>query len=51
MHVTFHPEAEGDLARALEHYARIQPVLGQRFYRHIDELLAEIAVNPVLFRV
>jgi plasmid stabilization system protein ParE len=51
MHLIFHPEAEADLARALEHYAKIQPALGQRFYRHIDELLVEVADDPVLFRI
>jgi plasmid stabilization system protein ParE len=51
MQVIFHPEAEGDLAQGLEHYAKIQPALGQHFYRHVEELLAEIVNDPVLFRV
>jgi plasmid stabilization system protein ParE len=51
MHAIFHPEADGDLIRALGHYAGIQPALGQRFYRHVDELLAEITGGPELFRI
>ncbi len=37
--------------RGLQHYTAIQPALGQRFYRHVDELLAEITRDPTLFRI
>ena len=46
-----HPEADEDFIRALEYYAAAQVELGQRFYRHVNELLAEIAAEPELFRV
>lgn len=51
MRAVFHPEAEGDLFKALRHYAAIQPELGQRFYRHVNELQSEIMEDPALFRI
>ncbi len=51
MRAIFHPEADDDLIRALRHYAAIQPELGQRFYRHVNELQAEITGDPTLFRI
>lgn len=51
MQVIFHPEAENDLARALEHYTKIQPALGKRFYLHIARLVDEITGNPAHFRI
>jgi plasmid stabilization system protein ParE len=51
MRAIFHPEADDDFIRGLRHYAANQPELGQRFYRHIGELLAEIEDHPALFRI
>jgi hypothetical protein len=51
MRAIFHPEADEDLNQGLRHYMAIQPALGQRFYRHVDELLAEITGSPTLFRI
>lgn len=50
MRAIFHPEAEDDFIHGSRHYAGIQPELGQRFYRHIGELVAEIEDDPTLFR-
>jgi len=51
MRVILHPGAAEDFARALQHYATIQPELGQRFYGHVNDLLADIAAKPTLHRV
>lgn len=51
MRAIFHPEADDDFTRGLRHYTAIQSELGQRFYRHIDELVAEIEDDPTLFRI
>ena len=49
----FHPEADDDFTRALQHYAAPDnpPGLSQQFYQHINTLVAEIEARPVLFRV
>ncbi len=49
----FHPEADGDFIRALQHYSEPDspPDLSQRFYSHINTLVAEIEARPELFRV
>ena len=51
MQTRFHPEARNDFRNAAAHYAAVRPELGQRFYRHIDALIAEIVADPDLFRV
>jgi toxin ParE1/3/4 len=51
MHAIFHPEADDDFTHALQHYAGKQRELGQRFYYHISQLVAEIEADPTLFRV
>jgi toxin ParE1/3/4 len=51
MRARFHPEARLDFRNAAAHYAAIGQELGQRFYRHIDALVAEIEASPELFRV
>jgi plasmid stabilization system protein ParE len=51
MDASFHPEADDDFTRALRHYAAIQPALGERFFRHIEGLVADITANPTLFRI
>lgn len=51
MRVRFHPEARLDFKDAAERYAAIRPELGQGFYRHIDQLVAEIEEAPTVFRV
>ena len=38
----FHPEARADFKTAAARYATERPDLGQAFYRHTDELVAEI---------
>ena len=53
MRAIFHPEADDDFTRALQHYAEPNnpPGLSQRFYHHINRLVAEIEAHPVLFRI
>ena len=51
MRAIFHPDADEDLAGALRHYSAIQLELGQRFYRHIHDLVAEIESDPDLLRI
>ncbi len=51
MRAVFHPEADDDFIRGLQHYAGKQPELGQRFYHHINQLVAEIEQDPSLFRI
>ena len=53
MRAIFHPEADDDFVRGLQHYAEPDspPDLSQRFYRHINQLVAEIVARPALFRV
>lgn len=51
MRALLHPEAQDDFIRALRHYTERQAELGQRFYRHINELIAEIEDRPALFRI
>ena len=51
MRAIFHPEADEDFLKALQHYASIQPELAQRFYRHVNELQSEITRDPKLFRI
>jgi plasmid stabilization system protein ParE len=46
----FHPEARAELAEAARHYATVQPELGQRFYRIIDGLIADVCRTPGTFR-
>lgn len=47
----FHRQADAEFAEAAVHYATVSPELGQRFYRAIFELLAEICAAPTLFRM
>jgi plasmid stabilization system protein ParE len=51
MRIRFHPEARIDFKNTAAHYAAIRLELGQRFYVHVDRLIAEIAAAPDLFRV
>ena len=51
MRAIFHPEADDDFTRGLRHYAGKQPELGQRFYHHIHQLVAEVEGDPTLFRI
>jgi len=53
MRAIFHLEADNDFIRGLQHYAEPghPPELSQRFYRHINTLVAEIDARPGLFRV
>ncbi|MBP6506740.1 MAG: type II toxin-antitoxin system RelE/ParE family toxin [Opitutaceae bacterium] len=45
-----HRKAEEEYAAAAEHYARISPELGQRFYREIESLIAAVCAHPTLYR-
>ncbi|MDO8544513.1 MAG: type II toxin-antitoxin system RelE/ParE family toxin [Opitutaceae bacterium] len=51
MRARFHPEASLDFKNAAARYAAVRLELGQGFYRHVEELIAEIEVDPTLFRV
>lgn len=53
MRAIFHPEADDDFTRSLRHYAEPDnpPGLSQRFYQHINTLVAEIEARPELFRI
>jgi toxin ParE1/3/4 len=46
----FHRQADAEFAAAAQHYADISPVLGQRFYLTIMELVAEICEAPERYR-
>ena len=46
----FHRHADTEFAEASLHYAAVSAELGQRFYRHIHELLAEVCAAPTQFR-
>jgi toxin ParE1/3/4 len=45
-----HREAEEEYAAAAEHYARISPALGIRFYEEIERLILEVRTHPTLYR-
>lgn len=45
----FHRAARGEVRAAAEHYAKISPALGRRFYDAIDEPIREIRERPVLY--
>ncbi len=51
MRARFHPEAGSEFKAAAARYTAVRPALGQGFYDHIGELIAEIEANPTLFRV
>lgn len=51
MRARFHPEARRDFKNAAVRYSSIRPDLGQGFYRHVDELIAEIEEDATRFRV
>ena len=47
----FHRQADAEFTAAAEHYAAINPALGQRFYITIHELLDEICASPTVHRM
>jgi len=51
MRAIFHPEAYEDFTRALQHYGTGEPELAQRFFSHVNTLVAEIERQPELFRI
>ncbi len=51
MRVGLHPEAKNDLTSAAARYAGASVLVGERFYRHVEALLSEIATRPMLVRV
>jgi len=48
--VSLHPEADDEFAGAVQYYSEISPELGVRFYREMERLLREIALDPERFR-
>ncbi|HXS68144.1 MAG TPA: type II toxin-antitoxin system RelE/ParE family toxin [Candidatus Polarisedimenticolia bacterium] len=50
MKVSLHPEADDEFAGAVQYYSEISPELGVRFYREMERLLREIALDPERFR-
>ena len=46
----FHRHADADLTAASLHDAAVSTELGQRFYRHVHGLLAEVCAAPLRFR-
>ena len=47
----FHRQADAEFTAAAQHYAQINPELGQRFYITIHELLDEICDAPTRYRM
>ncbi len=47
----FHREALAEAKVAAEHYAAINPQLGQRFYDAVDRLVREVCTQPTLYRL
>jgi plasmid stabilization system protein ParE len=45
-----HPEADEELAEAVQYYADIDAGLGVRFYREIERLIFEVCAYPQRFR-
>ena len=45
----FHRQADAEFTAAAQHYAAINPALGQRFYITIHELLGEICASPTVY--
>lgn len=50
MKISLHPEADDEFAGAVGYYSEISPELGVRFYREMERLLQDIAVDPNRFR-
>lgn len=46
----FHPEAAEEYAQAAEHYGRITPGQGMRFYDQIEGILLDVRRQPPRFR-
>jgi len=46
----FHREAREEYIQAAEHYAKISPELGGRFYDEIERLISEVCRAPLLYR-
>lgn len=47
----FHRQADEEFTAAAQHYAAINPALGQSFYITIHELLDEICASPTVYRM
>ena len=47
----FHREALAEAKAAAGNYAAINPRLGQRFYDTVDQLVREVCMQPMLYRV
>ena len=43
------PEADAEFAEAVRYYAEIDPELGVRFYREMEQLIREVCVSPERF--
>lgn len=49
MRLEFHPSTTGDVREATSYYDKQRAGLGARFVQHLDQALAQIARNPLLF--
>ncbi|MBM6550860.1 type II toxin-antitoxin system RelE/ParE family toxin [Marinomonas ostreistagni] len=43
-------EAEQDIRNSLDYYKRISPKLGHDFISRTDEIIAQVALNPLLYQ-
>lgn len=50
MKALFHPAASSELAEAVAYYTAIDPTLGQRFHREMEQLVQEVVAHPQSFR-
>lgn len=49
MSIFFHPEADAELVAAANYYEGKQEDLGKRFISNIEDGLARIRINPLLY--
>ncbi len=49
MSIFFHPEADAELVAAANYYEGQQEDLGKRFISNIEDGLARIRINPLLY--
>lgn len=45
-----HPEADEEFAEAVRYYTKIDPELGERFYREIERLIEDVCAHPDRYR-
>ena len=49
MRYLLHPEADSELAEAVDYYTQIEPRLGIRFYQEMERLLLAVCADPGRF--